>query len=352
MTLAPVTHILALTTIVRERLLPTPGRVVVKLNQKVSANDVIAEADFSREHALIDVARTFGISATAADKLITCKMGEKLSEGAVIADGGGLFPRLIKVPRTGRVVAVGGGQVLMNVGATSTELRAGIPGEIVEIVEQRGVVIQVSGGLIQGVWGNGRVDTGLIHVVAENPASRLEASQLDVSLRGSVILGGYCQDAESLKAGAELPIRGLIIPGIRPSLLSLARQMRYPILVTDSFSRQPMNAAAHKIISSNNQREITINAAAYDRYTGVHPEAIIPLPVSTPPSPPRDVETFAPGQTVRLRRAPHAGVVGTLANIRAGLTTLPNGLRVSAGEVKLENGEQVIVPLVNLEVVG
>ena len=58
--LAPVTHILALTTILRERLLPVPGFVAVRLNQRVSANDVVAQARWAREHILLDVARKLG----------------------------------------------------------------------------------------------------------------------------------------------------------------------------------------------------------------------------------------------------------------------------------------------------
>jgi hypothetical protein len=76
------------------------------------------------------------------------------------------------------------------------------------------------------------------------------------------------------------------------------------------------------------------------------------LPVSTEPPEPSSFETFRSGQTVRLRRPPYAGMIGTLSNLPAGLSTLPSGLRAAAAEIKLENGESVLVPLVNLEVVG
>lgn len=350
--LAPVNHILPLTTIERERVLPVSGKVTTKLNQKVSPTDVIAEATWSREHVLIDVARTLGISTNAADRIIRVKVDEKVSEGAEIAIGKGIIPRTIRAPRSGRVVAAGGGQVLMETGDASIQLRAGIPGTIVHIVPNRGAVIRTVGALIQGTWGNGRIDTGPLLNLTENPDDVLTASRLDVSLRGSIILAGLLKDAEALRAAAEVPVRGLILSSVSPGLLPAAQQMRFPILAIDGFGQIPMNSAAYKLLTSNAKRDVTLNAEAFNRYTGVRPEIIIPLPVTQEPPPPTDMETLEAGKTVRMRRAPHAGQIGTLTRLRPGLSSLPSGLRAPAADVKLENGEQILVPLVNLEIVG
>ncbi len=349
---APVHHILPLTTIVRERLLPVNGKVLARLNQRVSSTDVVAEATWSREHVFLDVSRTLNLSPDAADKLIRCKVNDRLPAGTVIARSRGLVPKIVKTPVEGRVVAAGGGQVLIESGESRMELRAGISGNVINVIPDRGVVIQTAGALVQGVWGNGRVDTGVMINLAEKPDTVLTANRLDVSMRGSVIIAGQIKDAETLQAAAELPVRGLIAASMFPSLLNAARNMRYPIVLTDGFGAMSMNSAAYKLITTNVKREATLNAEVFDRYSGARPEVIIPLPVSSEPLAPADVETFAAGQTVRLRRPPALGMIGTITSLRPGLTTFPSGLRAAAANIKLENGEQLLVPLVNLEVVG
>jgi hypothetical protein len=350
--LAPITHILPLTTIVRERSLPVAGKVNVHVNQRVNPTDVIAEATFAREHVLLDVARTFGISPNAADKLIKVNEGDRLATGALIAESSGMIPRSVKAPRPGRVMVSGGGQVLMEVGDTRIELRAGLPGVVTHVIPERGVIIRTAGALIQGVWGNGRIDNGLMVNLLEKPDDILTPDRLDVSLRGSVILGGQVRDEETLKVAAELPVRGLILSSMPSSLITHGYQMRFPIIVTEGFGALPMNSAAFKLLTTNNKREATVNAEHYDRYSGNRPEVIIPLPISNEPDEPNLYETFAVGQQIRMRRPPNAGMIGTIVNLRPGLSLLPSGLRAPAADVRLENSENVIVPLVNLEVVG
>lgn len=352
MALAPVHHILPLTTIVRERKLPVKGKVLAHLNQKVNSTDVVAEATWAREHIFLDVARTLNLSPDAADRVIRCRTGDQVPAGTVIAVGRGVLPKFIKSPSAGRVVAAGGGQVLIEAGEAHMELRAGISGNIIQVIPERGIVLQTTGALIQGIWGNGRVDTGVMINLADKPDTVLTADRLDVSMRGSVLIAGQVRDAETLRSAGEVPVRGLIVGSLYPSLLPAAREVRYPIVVTDGFGTMPMNAAAYRLISTNAKREATLNAEVFDRYGGARPEVIIPLPVTSEPAQPHDVEAFAPGQTVRMRRQPAAGSIGIITALREGLTTFPSGRRAPAAEIKLENGEQILVPLPNLEVVG
>ena len=350
--LAPVKHILPLTTIERERVLPVNGNVVVRLNQKVGPTDVIAEVNWAREHVLVDVARTLGIPANTADKMIRVKVGDHVSEQTEIAVGQGIFPRTLRTEKPGRVVAAGGGQVLVETGETMIELKAGLPGTVVEIIPERGAIIRTVGALVQGTWGNGRIDTGLMLNLTENPDDVLTASRLDVSLRGSIILAGLIRDVETLRAAAELPVRGLILSSISPALLSIAMKMRFPIVAVDGFGQLPMNSIAYKLLATNEKREVTLNAEPYNRYTGSRPEVVIPLPVSQEPAPPAKIMELEAGQTVRMRRDPNSGAIGSLSKIRAGLTTLPSGLRAQVAVVKLESGDEILVPLANLEIVG
>ncbi len=209
------------------------------------------------------------------------------------------------------------------------------------------LVIQTTGALIQGVWGNGRIDFGLLNAQIKTPDDVLTADRIDVSMRGTVVLGGHCVGEDVLAAAAEVPLKGLIVTSIASKLIPTAMKMRYPIILLEGFGRISMNSVAFKLLTTNNRREITLNAECN---TDRRPEAVIPLPAPENIPPLNDINRFKEGQRVRVVRAPYMGLVGTLNELRPGKTLIENGLKLPVGGITLENGQKAILPLANLQI--
>jgi hypothetical protein len=346
-----VIHILPLTTIRRERLLPANGRVIVHSGQKVLASDVIAECQIQNPHRLFDTAFGLGVSAEEADRLAQRKVGDRVIKGDVLAGPVGMLNRVVRTPENGVVKVVGEGQVLIEAEGPVTELRAGIPGTITEVIIDRGAVIETTGALIQGVWGNGKTDNSMLVVLAHAPDEELSTSQLDVSMRGSVVLAGILSKEDVLQTAIGLPLRGLILASMPARLIPMAEQAPFPIILLEGFGRISLNPVAYSILTTNEQRDVTVCATSWDHQKGLRPEVIIPLPTKGPVPTPPEEDTFAPGQTVHVQRGQYAGQTGNLVNLRPGLSQYLSGVRAPSAAVRLTNGEQVIIPLINLDVI-
>jgi hypothetical protein len=346
-------YILPLTTITRTRLLPYPGRVLVRIDQKVTPSDVIAETSVGRKHTIVDLADLLQQPAEKIEPMLKVKRGQKVAKGDLLAESPGIFGREALSPVAGRVIALGGGKMVLETARMPIEVRAGVAGTVIDVIEERGAVIRASGALVQGVWGNGKMDAGVLLSLIEKPDDVLDATRLDVSMRGSVILAGHVADAAALKNAAELPVRGMVLSSMSPNLITLARQASYPILLLDGFGRRPMNATAFKLLSTNLKRDIAINAHTLNKKDGAVPELFLSLPFNQEPPEAPVVESFAPGQKVRVLSMIQPIRTGTLVSISYGLTVLPSGVNARAARVQLDNaGDQILVPLSNLQVLG
>jgi hypothetical protein len=341
--LAPVTHLLALTTIRRARRLPVSGRVLVKVGQKVNATDIVADAVSGGQHYIVDVRRSLGISRNEkVDNLVERKPGERIQKGDVIASTSGLFSRVVRSPADGIVLMAGGGLVLIETQTSPLELKAGFSGVVSEILPERGIILEAEGALIQGV------DQGVLLSLARTPDDEFVRARLDVSMRGAVILAGHCLQADALQAAADLPLRGLILGSMSADLIPMVNKLSFPVILLAGFGRMPINSAVYKILTTNEKRDTSINSIPWNPQTGDRPEVVIPLPSAGNVAPESD--NFKPGQTVRIQGAPYNEFIGTLVQLKPGLSGLANGVRAPAALVQLEKEEQVIIPLANLEV--
>ncbi len=343
-----VTHILPLAQIRRARMLPGKGRVVARVGQKVNATDLVAESAAPGQHVLIDVRRALGLRRVdETHRRIERQVGEKVQKGDILAQTKGILPRVIRATSDGTIVAISRGQILIEMTGAVYELKAGISGTVTEVLPERGVIVEANGALIQGMWGNQAINAGLMISLAKTSDFELTRSNLDVTMRGGIVLAGTCRSVDALQAAAELPLRGLILGSMASDLMIQAEKMPYPIILLEGFGKMPINSSAFKLLTTNDKREISMNAG-FDPIHGEKPEIVIPLPANG--QTPKDTTELKPGQLVRITCHPYASMVGSLSRLLPGLTNMPNGQRIAAAEVRLEDNQMVLIPLVNLDV--
>ncbi len=330
-------------------MLSGKGSVLVRVGQKLSAVDVVAEEHPRGSHLLLDVPSALGISRGKFSKnIIVRKVGDRLVEGDIIAEYRKMFNRVLRAPAASEILMISNGVILLEMEEDAVQLKAGFSSTVVEVIPDRGVILEASGALIQGIWGNNRINMGLLTPLADSPSGELAVNRLDISLRGAVGLAGHCRDKAALLAAAELPLQGLILGSMTADLVGTALQLEIPVILLEGFGRIPINQTAYKILSTNAKRDVCLNAAALDRYLGDRPEVLIPLPATADFPPETDV--FKYGQTVRVLSRPHLSATGTLEEVIYEPVLLANGLRSRVASVRLENNERVSIPFANLEV--
>jgi hypothetical protein len=179
------------------------------------------------------------------------------------------------------------------------------------------------------------------------PEDELTRATLNVNMRSAVVLAGHVASPETLIAADELLVRGLILASMTADLIETAVKVNYPIILMEGFGLIPLNQAAYNLFSTNEKRDIVINAV-WDADRNEKPELFIPLPAQG--SPAQDYSELTRGKTVRVTVPPYAGQSALLVAVRPGLTLLANGQRVSAADVQLGTNQVVTVPLANLDV--
>lgn len=348
--LPSVTHVVPMTTIRRERVLPVPGSIVVRVNEKVQAADVVAEAEIEPQHFYLDIARGLGLAPSEAGRYLSRKKGDRVDAGDVIAGPVGLTRRTVRAPADGHIAAINNGRVLLEARGELFQLRAGFPGVVIATDGAQRVTVETTGSLVQGAWGNGKSDYGVMRVVGDGPAARLQTTQLDVNLRGAVLVSGVCDHPAPLHQATELSVRGVILGAMPAELIPLARRLPFPVLLTEGFGDRAINTPSFALFMSHVGREVTIDAGTEWPQPGQRPEIVIPLSTTRPVGLPEEVIPLKPGVRVRILSDPYLGEVGVIKSVLKQAIIYKSGIRAKSAAVEIEGIGTTNVPLANIEI--
>jgi len=347
----PETQVTPLTTVRRERMLPVPGTMQVRIGDRVEPTQVVARANVPGDFYILPAARTLGIAASRLKRHMRVKPGERVQRDQVIARRGRIFAHTVKSPTDGMVALVGGGRVLIEANPTPLDLRAYIYGTVSNVLPPYGVVIETPGAVIQGAWGAGGESIGVLKCLVTGPDEPLEAQMIDPSCNGTILVGGIGLGDAPLERAQQLQVRGIVVGSLSPELISRTKELPFPIIVTEGLGEIPMSRPIFRLLTTNAGREASISGRVQTRWGIVRPEIVIPLPAETVP--PAKTDPGMPlevGSRVRLVRAPHIGTAGTVVALPGHARRIQTGAVVYGAEVDLGQEAPVFVPLANLEV--
>ena len=344
-------HALELTTIRRERLLPENaiGSVEIESGRRVNLRDVVARGTVPSRYGIIEGAEYFGLkNPDDLQELMQVEIGNAVDDQDLLAERG--RRRLYSHVR-GIVAYVGEGRIIIEETPEVIDLEAGVDGQIIEVRPGRGVVIEMVGTLVQGVWGNGKRALGAIRIEPEDGIEAIFGDELDVQYKRAIIVTRRPLKATSIQVMEEQNLAGIIAPSMDPNLIEVALNASGPVMLTEGFGAVRMSGTLNSMFSNVAGRQAMLDAGMSSRS---RPEVIMNPTGRTgarPPEPDVDVALRA-GMNVRLTRMPHVGQMGQIINLPKSPVLLDNGLRAMCAQVALASGDKITVPLANLEIFG
>ena len=347
------TNLSPLTRLRRERRLERPGDVAVRAGQQVSAVQIIARMEKSGGYEILSPTETFGMTPLEVMQSLLVPEGSVIEEGTPLLEKQGRFgrTRVLKSPLHGTLAKVLNGRLLLRRPPQRFELRSFLPGYVTNLIGNRGAVIETYGSLLQGLWSSGDDGFGTIAIMGQGPDHLLTKDDLDIELRGHILVAGHLNDIDVLRSAEDMGIRGIIVGSVPSSICLLADLFVMPLLVLDQIGKQPMSLQAYDLLTQSAGREASLlGDPAFSRHH--RPELIIPLPATEDAPIPAGPDTqLTVGQTVRLLREPQKGQFGTVKSLPGKTRLLPNGTRSFGAEVELANGTVMFVADRNLEII-
>lgn len=362
----PGLKVSASTTVRKTRRLPLKGDVVVGVGDEVSPRTVVARTNIPGILRTVKAAAQLGIDADELPRALVVKQGDTVEARQLLAETRsffGMFRSEARSPVDGTVELISEitGQIGIRERPNPVEVDAYVQGSVVSVLEGEGVVVETRGALIQGIFGVGGERQGAVRMAAQDPAEALTETHLTPDMAGQVVVGGSNISGAALRRASEIGVAGVVVGAIvdRDLIDFLGydigvaitghEAINLTLILTEGFGTIRMADRTFRLLQSLAGQTASINGATQIRAGVIRPELIVPRAAAAEGEGERlDLELGTP---IRIIREPYFGQLATVAALPPELQEIPSGALVRVLEAKLQNGEQVVVPRANVEII-
>lgn len=330
------------------------GSLQVDTGHRVDVRDVVARGLIPAKHVIIDAQTELGLKTPEElEGLLLVRARTRVPAGEPLAGRDKERGKRILAPFEGLLIGIDKGRILFQAMPEIVNLEAGVRGRVTQIQAGRGVEIEATAGIVQGVWGNGRNVIATLRTEPERGGIlSLPRETLDTTYRGEIIVTRNALTKEVLGLAEARNFAGIIAPSMSSNLVQLARQAPFAIMLTIGFGDYPMTAKVYNLLQEFVDSQAALNASEPRRFDVRRPEAVFSRVVSEQLPVTPDFVPIEVGTEVRVGSDPYLGRVGIVKALPKHSIDLANGLRVRGAKVDLGAGLIVDIPLANLELAG
>ncbi len=361
-------------TVVRKRrILPIPGQVLVHEGQAVTTTTVIAQTELPGKVHAVNVVNLLGIVPQEIRRYMLKREGDSVQAGEPLAENHPFIKWLkvqVPAPITGTIETVSEvtGQVFLREPPRPLALTAYLDGHVAEIFPGQGATVETACSLVQGIFGIGGEAVGTIARAVVSPEDELTPERITDAHRGTILVGGSLIGRDGFARAKQTGVDAIVVGGINDLDLKqlLGRdlgvaitgteQVGLTLIITEGFGRIAMARRTFDLLASKVGQRASCSGETQIRAGVIRPEVIIPLSERSTFNVQRSTEEAAGvggglkvGDQIRIIREPYFGQICRVSALPADLRTLPTGSKARVLEAELDDGQQIIIPRTNVE---
>jgi hypothetical protein len=352
------------------RRLPIKGETLVKQGEQVTPDTVIARAMLPGPLQTLKLSEKLGIEARDVPGIVRIKPGDQVEKGQMIAETKGLFGMFkstVTSDYSGVIESISEvtGNALVREPSIPVDVTAYMFGKIAEVLPEEGAVVETRCAMVQGIFGVGGERHGTIRVAVSGPHETLDASHIQSTDAGKILIGGAGVTYEALQKASESGVVGLIAGGIKDSdlvkflgfdigvAITGQENITITLLVTEGFGYLDMAQRTFELLKSLEGKDASLNGATQIRAGVIRPEIIVPIDADAATAhAKKEAFLLEIGVPIRVIREPYFGQLGNVTALPHQLVALESGTEVRVLQAKLASGEVVTVPRANVEIIA
>ncbi|HVT11731.1 MAG TPA: hypothetical protein VHE55_05655 [Fimbriimonadaceae bacterium] len=355
----------------RTRRLPIKGEVLVKPGDPVKHDTVVARALLPGALQTLKLSEKLGVEAKEARNIFRLKEGDPIEKGQLVAETKGLFgmfKQSVVSDFTGVIESISDitGNALIREPSIPVDVDAYIEGKVAEIIPDEGAIIESRCAMVQGIFGVGGERNGTIRVAVKSADDVLEASLIQDSDKGNILIGGSGITYDAIMKATQVGVIGLVAGGVKDSDLTKflgydigvaitgQEAINLTIMVTEGFGYLAIAQRTLDLLRSLEGQNASINGATQIRAGVIRPEIIVPLAADAKAGKiAEQALELKVGTAIRVIREPYFGQLGRVTDLPAQLVVVDSGTEVRVLRAKLDKtGEEVTVPRANVEIMA